>query len=110
MLGYPKSKQTKKNRKKNDKKMSKAEYQRKCDWLFSKYPKCQICLTNDAVDPHHAKHGAGGKDDRTIIAVCQNPCHYEIHHGRNGVGVSDEQLIQLGLQNHEEWENEKDYL
>ncbi len=110
MLGISKASQTKKNKKKSDKKMPKAEYERKCDWMFSKYPKCQICLVNNAVDAHHAQFGAGGKDDRTIISVCQNPCHYEIHHGKNGVEIPTEKLIQIGLQNHQEWENEKDYL
>ena len=108
MNQYSKASQTKKTRKTNPKKMSKPEYKKKCIWLFSKYPKCQICLINKAEDAHHADFGAGGKDDRTIIAVCQNPCHHEIHHGKNGVAVSTENLIELGLTNHEEWEHDKD--
>ena len=108
MSAFAKDKQLFKAKKTNPKKMPRAEYEAKCDWLFSKYPVCQICGVNPAVDPHHAKFGAGGKDDRTIIAVCQDPCHYQIHHGTKGVAVSTNELIELGFSNHDEWEDEKD--
>lgn len=111
---YSKQSQLQKNKQPNQNKMSEKEYKAKCDWLFNRYPKCQICLINNSEDAHHAKFGNMGadKDDRTVIAVCRE-CHNMIHNSRTGIvdkfgyKAMRHQLEQLGVRNHEEWGNEK---
>lgn len=108
---YSKQVQLQKTKKDNPKKMPKALYQKKCDWLFEKYPKCQVCLINNSEDAHHAKYGNGGadKDDRSIIALCRE-CHRMIHHSRTGIvekhgyEAMRHRLEILGYANHDEWE------
>lgn len=100
---YSKQSQLNKTKKDNPKKMSKLEYQKKCDWLFNKYPKCQICHTKKATQAHHSRYGKGDRDDRSIISICPY-CHHEIHHGK-GVALSRENIEQIGYENHKKWTN-----
>lgn len=93
-----KSKQLAKVKKDNPMKMSKKDYKAKCDWLKENYPKCQICFCNKSDDIHHTIYGAGGRDDRSVIAICRT-CHHEIHHG-NGVALHRRDIEQIGLDNH----------
>ena len=110
---YQKQSQLQKVKKQNPKKMDKKQYRDKCDFLFEKYPICQICGINKAEDAHHAKFGSMGadKDDRIIIVVC-GECHHMIHHSRTGIvekfgyKAMRHQLEQLGIRNHEEWLHE----
>ena len=53
---YSKQSQLQKNKQPNQNKMSEKEYKAKCDWLFNRYPKCQICLINNSEDAHHIKN------------------------------------------------------
>jgi len=110
---YSKQSQLQKTRKPNPKIMPKAEYKKKCDWLFEKYPMCQICTINKSQDAHHTSFGNNGadKDDRTIISICRE-CHDMIHHNKtdivdmHGYKAMRHNLEKLGMNNHEEWENE----
>lgn len=103
-MQFDKKSQLFKVKKDNPKKMSKGEYKKKCDWLFDKYPRCQICLSQRATQAHHAIFGKGDRDDRSIIAICPS-CHHEIHHGK-GVSISRDCIEAIGIRNHEEWLNE----
>ncbi len=98
-----KSAQLKKEKSQNPKIMTISLYQLKCDWLFNTYPLCQICNKRKSAQAHHARYGYRGRDDRTILAVCE-PCHTEIHHGKNGVSQSRDELELLGESTHIEWE------
>jgi len=89
------------------KKLPKQAYQDKCNFIREHYPICQCCEIREAQDIHHAGYGAGGRDDRTIIAICRE-CHYEIHHGKGGYSVLSkdrQELLEIGLKNHKEWQD-----
>ncbi len=89
-----KTQQTKKNRTPNPKKMSKTEYMLYVDFVFdlADYA-CQCGCGKAANEIHHGRHGAGGRDDRTITAI-NNSCHFEIHHGTD-IDIASKKKLKM---------------
>lgn len=83
---FPKSAQTKKNKKINPKKLPKETLQNFIDTIFKLAKgKCQICKAKKIDEYHHSIYGNFGadKDDRSLVGICRG-CHFAIHHGKNG--------------------------
>jgi len=84
-IGYPKSKQTAKNKPKNEKRMSQKEYHAYCDHIRDVSDGiCQACGDFPFDDTHHTKWGSFGadKDDRSLVGVCRG-CHDKCHADRD---------------------------
>ena len=94
---YPKRKQLTKRRSPNPKKMTDIEYRIYVDFVNERAGyMCQCGCGNTAQDIHHAQFGAGGRDDRSIVAICRE-CHHTIHHGRDTDKASRLKLLCKGI-------------
>lgn len=83
---YSKASQTKKNRRKNEKKLDKeALHSYKMDINFFANHVCQLCKVRMGEDHHHPVFGCRGadKDDRILVLVCRL-CHDECHEQKHG--------------------------
>lgn len=86
---------------------SKAEVQRRNEFVLAKGA-CQVCDQFKLLDvPHHAVYGLGVKDDRTLVNICLD-CHRFIHGfgGYSKLYKTREQIETIGWNNNEEYENE----
>ena len=61
--------------------LPKEEYQRYYAYILDRYPICQVCESNYAIEAHHTLYGAY-KDDKTLIAVCRQ-CHQIAHSNKH---------------------------
>ncbi|TLP41052.1 hypothetical protein [Arcobacter arenosus] len=101
---YSKAQQLHKVKKKQDRKVKKAELEARVKFILSK-EFCQICGSDDLDYPHHAEFGLAKKDDRTLINICV-PCHRHIHQiGFPIHGLSRIDTIKIGWENNEEFIN-----
>jgi len=101
-----KTEQTHKTKRHNPRIMNRIEYVEKCDWIFEKFPVCEICEEAKAEQIHHARYGYRQRDDRTIMGVCE-PCHYQVHHGTKGIEKERLELEERGFDIHKLWNVEK---
>ena len=94
-----------KNKKKQDRKVSKKELENRVKFILEKEV-CQVCETSTDLDyPHHAVFGFSKKDDRTMINICVK-CHRDIHtKGFPVHGKSREDTVKIGWKNNEEYMN-----
>jgi len=93
---YSKKDQTRWNKKKNDRKLSRREYKAFCDSIADiEDGMCQWCGERKGDDFHHASYGRMGadKDDRTLVLLCRE-CHVMAHSGKNR-----DALVALGKAN-----------
>ena len=75
------------------------------NFLRENHEFCQICEINLSQDLHHSQYGAGGRDDRTLVAVCRE-CHYEIHHGSyDNIPLNRQDVLEIGKSNYENFRN-----
>jgi len=82
------------------KKLKPKELRKFQDFLRENYEICQICEVNPSQDLHHSQYGAGGRDDRTLVAVCRD-CHYQIHHGSyDNIVLDRQEILQIGENNY----------
>lgn len=99
---YPKSKQLKKNKKENPKKLPRETLQNFIDLIFKRAKgKCQLCTVKKIDEYHHSIFGSMGadRDDRSLMGICRE-CHYAIHHGRDGRGQKlRQEAIKIGAKN-----------
>ena len=105
---YDKKKQLTRHKTANPKKMPQTEYRLYVDFVNEKSSGvCQCGCGRPAQDIHHAYFGAGGRDDRYIVAICRE-CHYAIHHGTNIDEASALKLLckSIGKDNWKEYTNE----
>jgi len=102
---YSKKQQLRKHRNINPKKMPKVEYEPYVDFVNSRANgMCQCGCGQKAQDIHHAYFGAGGRDDRYIVAICRE-CHNAIHHGKDIDKASQMKLLckSIGKENYKEY-------
>ncbi len=81
-----KAEQLKKNRKQNEKKLSRTELIAYKDTILEECNgMCQLCEEEVADDFHHPYFGSRGadKDDRILTATCR-VCHTKCHQSKHG--------------------------
>lgn len=99
--------QLKKNKKPNEKRVSKAELKSRVEFLLNKEV-CQVCEESYDLDrPHHTLQGTYKKDDRSMINICCT-CHRILHtKGFATLKKTKEETIKIGRLNNEEYLDEK---
>ncbi len=94
-----KQEQTKKNRQKDEKKLSQEKYFLFCGHILEKANYiCQLCNSHAIDDMHHSKFGCFGanKDDRSLVGICRS-CHSAIHD--KGNKKKRERAVKIGEEN-----------
>ena len=64
-----------------NRRLPKEEYQRYYAYILDKYPICQVCKSNHAIEAHHSRYGAY-KDDKTLVSICRQ-CHQIAHSNKH---------------------------
>ena len=101
-IGYPKSKQTRKAKKVNLKRMTKVMNIRFISFLLDRVV-CQVCDESLDLDtPHHEPRGIN-KDDWLRVNICVE-CH-RIRHGsiKGELKKSIKEIEQIAIENREEF-------
>ena len=94
--------QLKKNRKDNPKRLSAVELADYKNFIFAKQGGLCFCGCGREISEYHHAYFGINKNDKYLVGIAQNPCHYAIHHGRD-IELKNKLVLVAEIQGVKNW-------